>query len=95
MNPRLTTERSEGRLAGWPAALLAGALALFLPGSARAAVVPEPATEILASGEGPELYAEEADFYEWAGGDAPGGANWVLKSNGTQTTGWFTTLRVR
>ncbi len=30
--------------------------------------------EILASGEGPELYAEEADFYEWAGGDAPGGA---------------------
>ena len=28
-------------------------------------------------------------------GDAPNGANWVLKTNGTITTGWFTTQRVR
>jgi hypothetical protein len=28
-------------------------------------------------------------------GDAPDGSNWVLKSNGTITTGWFTTLRVQ
>ena len=28
-------------------------------------------------------------------GDAPNGANWVLKSNGTTTTGWFTTRRVQ
>ena len=28
-------------------------------------------------------------------GDAPGGSNWVLKSNGTVTRGWFTTMRVR
>ena len=28
-------------------------------------------------------------------GEAPGGANWELKSNGTITTGWFTTLRVQ
>jgi hypothetical protein len=33
--------------------------------------------EILASGDNPELYADEADFYEWAGSDtatAAGGA---------------------
>lgn len=28
-------------------------------------------------------------------GDAPNGSNWVLKTNGTITTGWFTTLRVK
>ncbi len=28
-------------------------------------------------------------------GDAPNGANWVLKSNGTTTTGWLTTMRVQ
>jgi len=28
-------------------------------------------------------------------GDAPNGANWVLKSDGTTTTGWFTTMRVQ
>lgn len=28
-------------------------------------------------------------------GDAPNGSNWVLKTNGTTTTGWFTTLRVQ
>jgi hypothetical protein len=28
-------------------------------------------------------------------GDAPNGSNWVLKSNGTVTTGWFTTMRVQ
>jgi hypothetical protein len=28
-------------------------------------------------------------------GDAPNGSNWVLKSNGTITTGWFTTMRVQ
>ena len=27
-------------------------------------------------------------------GDAPNGSNWVLKTNGTVTTGWFTTARV-
>ena len=26
-------------------------------------------------------------------GDAPGGSNWVLKADGTTTTGWFTTMR--
>jgi hypothetical protein len=26
-------------------------------------------------------------------GDAPNGSNWVLKTNGTVTTGWFTTMR--
>ena len=26
--------------------------------------------EMLASTEGPELYADDADFYEWAGSDA-------------------------
>ncbi len=26
-------------------------------------------------------------------GDAPGSSNWVLKSNGAVTTGWFTTMR--
>jgi len=28
-------------------------------------------------------------------GDAPSGANWVLKTNGTVTAGWFTTLRIQ
>ena len=28
-------------------------------------------------------------------GDAPNGANWVVKSTGTVTTGWFTTMRVQ
>ena len=32
------------------------------------AMVTEDA-EILASSEGPDLYADDADFYEWAGGD--------------------------
>ena len=27
---------------------------------------------MLASTEGPELYADDADFYEWAGSDAAG-----------------------
>ncbi|HEY3933013.1 MAG TPA: hypothetical protein VGL65_00175 [Gemmatimonadales bacterium] len=27
-------------------------------------------------------------------GDAPNGANWVLKTNGTLTSGWFTTIRL-
>jgi hypothetical protein len=27
-------------------------------------------------------------------GDAPNGSNWVLKTNGTITTGWFTTARI-
>jgi hypothetical protein len=27
-------------------------------------------------------------------GDAPNGSNWVLKTNGTATTGWFTTARI-
>jgi hypothetical protein len=27
-------------------------------------------------------------------GDAPNGSNWVLKTNGTVTTGWFTTARI-
>ena len=28
-------------------------------------------------------------------GDAPNGSNWVLKSDGTTSTGWFTTMRVQ
>ena len=28
-------------------------------------------------------------------GDAPNGSNWVLKTSGTVTAGWFTTLRVK
>ncbi len=36
------------------------------------AMVAEDA-EILASSDGPELYADDAEFYEWAGSDAAGG----------------------
>jgi hypothetical protein len=30
--------------------------------------------EILASNDGPDLYSDDADFYEWAGSDSSGGA---------------------
>ncbi len=29
--------------------------------------------EMLSSSDGPELYADDADFYDWAGSDASGG----------------------
>jgi hypothetical protein len=29
---------------------------------------------MLGSSEGPDLYADDADFLDWAGGDAAGGA---------------------
>jgi len=47
------------------------------PQSQLAEVSPVEDAEILASGDNPELYADEADFYEWAGSDttsAAGGA---------------------
>ena len=59
------------------AAVLAVAVLIGQPGPERATLADTGAVEdaeILASGEGPELYADEAEFYEWAGGDAPGGA---------------------
>ena len=59
------------------AAVLALAVWVGQPGPERAALAEAAAVEdadILASGDGPELYAEEAEFYEWAGGDGPGGA---------------------
>jgi hypothetical protein len=59
------------------AAVLAVAVWIGQPGPERAALAEAGAVEdadILASGDGPELYAEEAEFYEWAGGDGPGAA---------------------
>ncbi len=67
-----------------PAGALAAAVALSVavwiahpgPGPAGgqlAEVVAAEDAELLASSEGPELYAEDAEFYEWAGGDATGG----------------------
>jgi|GEM_PF-710925 len=59
------------------AAVLAVAVWIGQAGPEHVALAEAGAVEdadILASGEGPELYAEEAEFYEWAGGDGPGGA---------------------
>jgi hypothetical protein len=41
------------------------------PGAALAEATPVEDAEILSSHEGPDLYADEVDFYEWAGTDAP------------------------
>ena len=59
------------------AAVLAVAVWIGQPGLERAALAEASAVEdadILTSGDGPELYAEEAEFYEWAGGDVPADA---------------------
>lgn len=40
------------------------------PGSPLADAMVAEDIEMLASTEGPELYADDADFYEWAGSDA-------------------------
>ena len=63
-----------------PVGALAGAAALALavwiarpaagPGTPLADALAAEDVELLASGEGPELYADDADFYEWAGSDA-------------------------
>jgi ferric-dicitrate binding protein FerR (iron transport regulator) len=39
------------------------------PGAQLADVVATEDAEMLASNDGPELYADDADFYEWAGSD--------------------------
>ncbi len=39
------------------------------PGPQLADAMAAEDVEILASSDGPELYAEDADFYEWAGSD--------------------------
>ncbi len=60
------------------AAVLAVAVWIARPVSGPApqladALVAEDA-EMLASSEGPDLYADDADFYEWAGSEAAGAA---------------------
>jgi hypothetical protein len=40
------------------------------PGTSLADAVVAEDAEMLASTEGPDLYADDADFYEWAGSDA-------------------------
>jgi hypothetical protein len=58
------------------AALLAVAVWLAQPTAPRLPLAdagPAEDSEILASGDGPELYADEAEFYEWAGGDGLAG----------------------
>ncbi len=62
-----------------PAGALAGAAALALavwiakpvagPSAALADAMVAEDVEMLASNDGPELYADDADFYEWAGSD--------------------------
>jgi hypothetical protein len=66
--------------AGALAAVAAVALAVWIarPVGGPAAVVadatPVEDAELLASNDGPELYADDPDFYEWAGADSGGGA---------------------
>ena len=60
------------------AAVLAVAVWVAQPGSPPTAVVAEASpvedADLLASNDGPDLYAEDPDFYEWADtSDAPGG----------------------
>lgn len=59
------------------AAVLAVAVWVVRPdaGSAAGVAVVSPVedAEILASNDGPELYSDDADFYEWAGSDSNGG----------------------
>ena len=62
-----------------PAGALAGAAVLAIavwvaqpgagPGTQLADAMVAEDAELLASNEGPELYADDADFYEWAGSD--------------------------
>lgn len=58
------------------AALLAFTVWLGQPGAGPAGANPEASpvedAEILASNDGPELVADDSDFYEWAGADAGG-----------------------
>jgi hypothetical protein len=60
------------------AAVLAVAVWIAQPAGSPNAVLadanPVEDAELLASNDGPELYAEDADFYEWAGSDEPGGS---------------------
>ena len=65
-----------------PAGALAAAAVLALavliarpsgpPGAALAEVSPVEDAEILAANDEPELYADDADFYEWAESDTAG-----------------------
>ena len=67
------------------AAVLAVAVWIGQPGPERAALADAGAVEdaeILTSGDGPELYAEEAEFYEWAGGDGSGDAGGGIPDTG-------------
>lgn len=67
-----------------PGSVLAGAAVLALavwvarpvsaPNAALAEATPLEDAEILSSSEGPELYQDDAEFYDWAGSDAAGGA---------------------
>jgi hypothetical protein len=45
-----------------------------VPGATLADAMVAEDAEMLASTEGPELYADDADFYEWAGSDAAAAA---------------------
>lgn len=63
-----------------PAGVLAAAAVLTVAvwvqqptGVPVAEITPVEDVELLASREGPELYAEDADFYEWAGSVAADG----------------------
>ncbi|HXQ30401.1 MAG TPA: hypothetical protein VN790_00355 [Steroidobacteraceae bacterium] len=61
------------------AAVLAVAVWIGQPVGGPATLVAEATLidedgEILASNEGPDLYADDPDFYEWAGTDQNGGA---------------------
>jgi len=44
-----------------------------VPHAALAEATPFEDAEMLSSSEGPDLYTDDADFYDWAGSDAPGG----------------------
>jgi hypothetical protein len=67
-----------------PAGALAGAAALAVAvwiarpvagtGVPLADAMAAEDVEMLASNDGPELYADDADFYEWAGGDTAAAA---------------------
>ena len=67
-----------------PGSVLAGAAALALavwiahpgnvPQPALAEATPLEDAEMLSSSEEPDLYQDDADFYDWAGGDTAAGA---------------------
>jgi hypothetical protein len=66
-----------------PGSVLAGAAVLALtvwiarpvgaPHAPLAEATPLEDAEMLSSSEGPDLYQDDADFYDWAGGDNAGG----------------------